>query len=296
MPLNDIRQVQRPSGMGLKAKISLIGLGITALIILFTFLGAFFTVSPGERVVVTRWGAIVGTYESGLNWKIPWITAAHSIDVQDRLIVVDKTESYSQDQQPADMKVSVRIQVTSPVEVVTRYGTVEEMVRRLVMPRVFQDTKSTFGAFTAATAVSEREKLSAAAQKAMQENVGDIVLVKSVAIENIKFDPAYEESIRKRMQAEVEVAKVKQDALREIESAKIANTQADAAAYRVKADATAQAESIKKRGDAEADALRAKGAAIAANPTIVDLIKAEKWNGTATFIPSSAMQVYGPNK
>lgn len=286
----------QPSGFGLKAKITLGGFAFIALIVLMTVFGAFFTVSPGERVVVTRWGAIVGTYESGLNWKIPWITAAHSIDVQDRLIVVDKTEAYSKDQQPADMKVSVRIQVTSPVEVVTRYGTVEEMVRRLVMPRVFQDTKSTFGAFTAATAVSEREKLSAAAQKAMQENVGDIALIKSVAIENIKFDPAYEESIRKRMQAEVEVAKVQQDALREVESAKIANTQADAAAYRVKADATAQAESIKKRGDAEAEALRAKGAAIAANPAIVELIKAEKWNGTATFIPSSAMQVYGVNK
>lgn len=92
------------------------------------------------------------------------------------------------------------------------------------------------------------------------------------------------------------VAKVRQDALREIESAKIANTKADAEAYRVKAEATAQAESIQKRGDAEAASLRAKGAAIAANPAIVDLIKAEKWNGTATFIPSSAMQVYGPNK
>lgn len=296
MPLNDIRQGQRPTGMSFKTKFTLIGFSAVALALIFTILGAFFTVSPGERVVVTRWGAIVGTYESGLNWKIPWITAAHSIDVQDRLIVVDKTEAYSKDQQPADMKVSVRIQVTSPVDVVTRYGTVEEMVRRLVMPRVFQDTKSTFGSFTAATAVSKREELSAAAQKAMQENVGDIVLIKSVAIENIKFDPAYEESIRKRMQAEVEVAKVQQDALREIESAKIANTKADAEAYRVKADATAQAESIKKRGDAEADALRAKGAAIAANPAIIDLIKAEKWNGTATFIPSSAMQVYGPNK
>lgn len=130
----------------------------------------------------------------------------------------------------------------------------------------------------------------------MQANIGDIALVKSVAIENIKFDSAYEESIRKRMQAEVEVEKVKQDALREVQSAKIANTKADAEAYRVKADAEAQATSIKKRGDAEAEALRAKGAAIAANPAIVELIKAEKWNGTATFIPSSAMQVYGVNK
>lgn len=93
-----------------------------------------------------------------------------------------------------------------------------------------------------------------------------IALIKSVAIENIKFDPAYEESIRKRMQAEVEVAKVRQDALREIESAKIANTKADAEAYQVKVNATAQAESIQKRGDAEAASLRAKGAAIAANP------------------------------
>lgn len=286
----------QPSGFGLKAKITLGGFVFIALIALMTVFGAFFTVSPGERVVVTRWGAIVGTYESGLNWKVPWITAAHSIDVQDQLIVVDKTEAYSQDQQPADMKVSVRIQVASPVDVVTRFGTVDEMVRRLVMPRLFQDTKATFGAFTAATAVSEREKLSSAAREAMQANIGDIALVKSVAIENIKFDSAYEESIRKCMQAEVEVEKVKQDALREVQSAKIANTKADAEAYRVKADADAQATSIKKRGDAEAEALRAKGAAIAANPAIVELIKAEKWNGTATFVPSSAMQVYGVNK
>lgn len=296
MALNSIRQVPPTPSFGLKAKLTLGAFVIVAITALMTAFGSFFTVSPGERVVVTKFGEIVGTYDSGLHWKWPFITAAHSIDVQDRLIVVDKTEAYSQDQQPADMKVSVRIQVTSPADVVTRYGTVDEMVRRLVMPRLFQDTKATFGSYTAATAVSEREKLSASAREAMQTNIGDIVMVKSVAIENIKFDAAYEESIRKRMQAEVEVAKVRQDSLREVESAKIANTQADAAAYRVRAEASAQATSIKQRGDAEAEALRAKGAAIAANPAIVDLIKAEKWNGTATFIPSSAMQVYGVNK
>ena len=42
----------------------------------------------------------------------------------------------------------------------------------------------------------------------------------------------------------------------------------------------AAAKATRLQGDVEADAIRAKGAALRDNPQLVDLIQAEKWNGS----------------
>jgi regulator of protease activity HflC (stomatin/prohibitin superfamily) len=104
------------------------------------------------------------------------------------------------------------------------------------------------------------------------------------------------------MLAEVEVARRQQQLAQEKVQADILRTQATADADQVrlaaagKADATrsqaeADAEAIRLRGEAEADAIQARGEAIRANPLLIDLTKAENWNGQlpSTMIPGSTV-------
>src|SRR5262245_20261536 len=73
--------------------------------------------------------------------------------------------------------------------------------------------------------------------------------------------------------------------------ADIAVTQATGRANSIRAEAQAQADATTLRGNAEASAIKAKGEALAANPNLVALIQAERWNGVlpTTLVPGSAV-------
>ena len=93
------------------------------------------------------------------------------------------------------------------------------------------------------------------------------------------------------MLAEVEVQKVRQNAVREEETAKITVTKAKADAEAQLALARATAESARLLGEAEASAIRAKGSALRDNPALVALISAERWDGKLpqTMVPGGAL-------
>ena len=59
--------------------------------------------------------------------------------------------------------------------------------------------------------------------------------------------------------------------------------------------AEAGATAIRLRGDAEASAIKAKAAALAQNPSLVQLIQAERWDGKlpATMLPGGTVPIIG---
>ena len=276
---------------------SLIRLAIIAVIVLLLFsipLGSFYTVDQRERVVLLTNGAYSGTTGPGLHFKIPWIQSAVPISVETHTYQYQKMNSYSSDQQPADVDLSVTLAADANRvdEVYAHFGSVEDAVTRVITPAVSQEFKVVFGRYTAASAIQDRGKLNADAFKAIQAAVAGYpeLQLKGVQIENIDFSPQYISSIEARMQAEIEVQKIQQNAQREKVQAEITVIQAKAQADAVVAQAQAQADATKLRGDAEASAIRAKGDALKDNPTLVQLTQAEKWNGVlpTTMVPGGA--------
>ncbi|MGK6317004.1 prohibitin family protein [Neorhizobium sp. DT-125] len=282
----------------------LIVFGIVALAILSTVFGSWYTIDQGERGVVLRYGAIAGTAEPGLGFKLPVIDSIVRISVQSKAAVYDAMEAYSRDQQPATVKLSVnyRIPVDRVATVYEQYGSEAGLLGRLIERRVFEETKTVFGRFNAVTAIQERGRLNQEIAVAIQEGVQGPVIIESVQIENIDFSDSYEESIEQRMLAEVEVQKLRQNAEREKVQAEITVTQANANADARRADAQAQAdavrlqaqaeaEAIRLRGDAEALAIKARGDALRNNPGLVSLTQAEKWDGRlpTTMLPNGAL-------
>lgn len=265
-------------------------LGVVALTLLS---GSFYTVDEGERGVILRTGKVVGTAAPGMNFKLPMFDDVKTIDVQTNAQIYSNVLVYSRDQQTASLKLSVnyRIPADKVTDVYSNFGSMTNLVARLLDRQVPEEAKSVFGRFNAVTAIQDRARLSAEIQDAIKKSVTGPIFIESVQLENIDFSDVYEKSIEDRMLAEVEVQKIQQNAEREKVQANIKVIQAQANADATLAAATAEAKAIKLRGDAEAEAVAAKGKALRDNPNLVALITAEKWDGELpkTMVPGGAV-------
>ena len=268
--------------------------GVFALIFGITIVfGSWYTIDQGERGVILRNGALVGTAQPGLGFKTPWIEEVVKISVQSRAQIYKDVPAYSKDQQSAVIALSVNYRIPSDqvTDVYSLYGGEDGLLSRLVDRRVYEDLKTVFGRFTAVAAIQERSRLNAEIAEAVQNSVKGPVIIDGIQIENIDFSDAYEASIEQRMLAEVEVQKLRQNAEREKVQAEITVTQAKANADAVRAKAEADAEAIRITGDAEAASIKARGEALRDNPGLVALTQAEKWNGIlpTTMLPSGSV-------
>ena len=276
--------------------IGAVGAAIAALIILMIVTGSWYTVDQTQRGVLLRNGALAQVVQPGLHFKWPLIDNVVKIDMQTHTYSWTKVNSYSADQQPADLKISITIR-TSPdkvPEVYSRFaGDLKAAVERLVTPLMNKDVKIVFGQYTAVRAITQRGPLNTDVTRALGESMAydPIFILEGVQIENIDFSPEYIKSVEARMQAEVEVQRLRQNLERERVQAEIVVTQARAQADRVRLEAQANADAIKLRGNAEAEAIDARGKALSGNPGLVNLVQAEKWDGKlpATMIPGGTI-------
>jgi regulator of protease activity HflC (stomatin/prohibitin superfamily) len=82
------------------------------LVVLAVVLGSWYTVDQTERGVLLRNGAVIGTAQPGLGFKVPLIDGVEKISVRTITYTWDKMNSYSFDQQPADLKISVTLRAS----------------------------------------------------------------------------------------------------------------------------------------------------------------------------------------
>lgn len=285
------------------AKWGFLGLVIFALIVTLVF-GSWFQVDQGDRGVVLRNGKIVDVAEPGLGFKIPLIDHVAPISVRDHTISFggdeysSPLEAYSYDQQPATLKVSItyRVPPSEVAELYSEYQSLENLEQRVIERRTFDVIKNVFGKYTAASAIQQREKMGMDANEAMRLALQDVpVDIVSVQIEEVGFSQAYEDSIEKRMLAQVQIETTRQQKQTAEIQAEIQVVQAEAAAKAKIASYKAEADGIKLRGDAEAAAIEAKARALATNTNLVNLNAVEKWDGTlpSTQVPGSALPFIG---
>ncbi len=289
-------EIKRPAATSRFLRVVLPG-ALLALVAVSVLGGSFYTTDQDERGVILRTGTIVGSASPGLGFKLPFIDKIVGISIQSRAHIHEHVSTYSRDQQPADITLSVNNRLTPGrvSRIHEDYGSEEGLVLRLIDRRVYEQVKNVFGQFNAVTAIQERARLNAETQEAIRKSVLGPVIIDAVQIENIDFSDAYEQSIENRMLAEVEVQKLRQNAEREKVQAEITVTQANAKAEAIKAEAEANAAATRLAGDAEADAIRAKGAALRDNPELINLTAAERWNGQlpSTMVPGSAVPFIG---
>lgn len=254
---------------------------------------SWYTIDESERGVLLRNGALVKVVEPGLSFKMPFFESVRRISIQSFSTKYEGLPAYSSDQQTANLTVSVswRVDPSKVDEVYTRYRDVQGLLDRLITRNIQTQTENVFGQYTAVKAVQNRTQFVADVQKAIRDAIRGPVIIESVQVENIDFNDDYERAISERMKAEVEVKTREQSLKTEQVQAQIRVTQAKAEADSQLAKAEAQAKAIRLIGQAEADAVRLKAEALNTNPRLVELTKAEKWNGTLPthVIPNGAL-------
>jgi regulator of protease activity HflC (stomatin/prohibitin superfamily) len=251
--------------------------GLVAVYLVFS---SWYIVDQGERAVVLRLGAIVGESGPGPHFKIPWIDTVRKITVQNQNKRYSALETYSRDQQPANLAVSVSFVASDPSAVYEQYGDLEGAIARLIDPRVMSGVKTIFGQYDASRAIQERAGLNIDISNAITSAVTGPINIISVQVENIDFSEAYEQSVEQRMLAQVEIQRREQNLRTTEVEAEIARTRAEG-----------EANAIRLRGEAEGAAIRARADALRANADLVQLQAVEKWDGKlpTTMVPSTAL-------
>lgn len=266
---------------------------IVLAIIAFTLWGGFYTVDQGERVIVMRFGEVKEIAEPGFHVKIPYIESVKYISVRSTN-TKGTFAIYSKDVQGAKVGISVNYSIDPSFvkEIYTKYGTGYET--RIIRPQIITKSKDAFGRRNAVETIQSRDSLAKMILDELQEHFHDSgIFFQSIQIENIDFSDEYERSVEERMRAEVEVAKVQQNLARERINADMVRERAKGAADAKLAEADAHAKAITLVSAAEADAIRAKALALAENPSYIQYIQAEKWNGTlpTSMIPSGTIPI-----
>jgi len=273
---------------------------IVVLSLITVLYGSWYTVDQGERGVHLRNGKIIGTAAPGLGFKIPLIDTVVKISTQTHTASYQELQAYSRDQQPATIRASVTFSVPADKaeEVYENFKSIDSMIARLVDRQVPTQVENIFGKYTAISVVQERIKFGIDVTDAITKSINGPVVINSVQIENIDFSAAYEKSVEDRMRAEVEVQTQKQNLEKERVSAQIAVTKAQAEADSQLARAKAEAESIRIKGDAEASAIKSRAEALAQNQNLIELTKAEKWDGQLpkTMLPNGTLPFFNTNK
>jgi regulator of protease activity HflC (stomatin/prohibitin superfamily) len=257
-------------------------------------IAGWYTVDAGERAVQLRNGAITRTNDAGLYFKLPFIDSVKYISTRTQNRSFNELSTYSKDQQPAKIRASVTYKVPAgeAENVYLNFRDIEGLASNTIERQVPNQIENVFGHYSAIEAVQKRAQLTKDVNDAIKQSLENYpIIVESVQIEDIDFSRAYEQSVEDRMKAEVEVQTQKQNLEKEKITAEIAVTKAQAIADSTLAQAKAEAEAVILRGEAEAKAITAKTKALQANSALVELTKAEKWDGKlpATVLPNSTL-------
>lgn len=234
-----------------------IGYGIMGLVLLF---GTFFTVSEGQKALVTTFGrASNHIYSAGLHVKLPIIQHVKRFDV--KTIRADyKTQTYTKDIQTATIVVSYSYNLIANdiVQTYKEYG--NDWQERILYPNLEQAVKAEVGTWNADTMVANRDKVAEDILKSLQERMiahNYPVAISNFQMINIDYSNQFEQAIEKKVIAE-------QAALEEANRTK-------------QVEQTAQQKVVAAK--AEAESMRIRANALAQNPKLVSYEAVQKWDG-----------------
>lgn len=269
--------------------------GIVVLIILFVLGGAVYQVDETQRGVLLQNGAIASEtpIKPGLNFKLPIVQDVDTINVQSQKEEFLDLTAQSADLQPATVTVSVnyRIAEDKVVDVRRTYLNEQNLIDRVLRPVVRDQVKTVFSKFTAEKAYQQREAVTAAFIEEINANIRGPIIIESIQVEDIKLSAAFVALLEDKAAQTLKVQTLAQIEQQQVVTARTTVINAKAEADANLARATAQAEAVRIQGQAEADAIRAKGEALIDNPNLVELTKAERWDGKlpTTVLPNGTI-------
>jgi len=274
--------------MGKKA----ISLMIIGTFCFFAFMSSMYTVNEGKVGVVKRFSEAVSQVNPGLHFKIPFIDSIEEIDIRTRKNVEEMPVA-TKEQMRATAKLSVNWTVKKEfvLDLYKRYGSLAQFEEKILDPKLRDQAKQGIAKFTAEENINQREKVSALIYANLAKVSEEYpIIINTLQYEDLQLPEKYLRSIDDKQTARNErdaekfrLEKQGQVAQQLVNTANAekdaAKARADGVAYKIITEAEAQAKATVLNGDADAKAIKAKAAALKANPSVIDYTRALNWNG-----------------
>ena len=268
---------------------------IVTLCAIILFMMTFYSVGQYERVVLTRFGQVVQVADPGLHFKVPFIYNTHTYRTD--ILSIDASavnkglgvSTYTIDNQEVHVVFTLQYR-QHPDKIAFIYENVQDLQARLF--QIAEDrTKAELGKVNTSHVAEKRGEIRDGIKKVISMATTTLgVEIVDFQLNNIEYDATFKTAVKQAAAARATVEtkeQERQQAIKIAERAKIdAEGTANAAREKAKGEADAilviakaTAASIQLRGEAEGKSIRAQAEALQQNQKLVELRKAERWDG-----------------
>jgi regulator of protease activity HflC (stomatin/prohibitin superfamily) len=235
---------------------------VCAFVVLFVVLvmifGSWGTIDAGHRGVVLNMGRVTGEIKGeGFYTKTPWFVSVKSMDVRTQKEQVE-TEGASKDLQMVHATIALNLSL-SPGKCAEVYQSIGvDYLDKIVAPTMQESIKAVLALYTAEELISKRELVRADIAKHIDDKLTAFgVRTEALNIVNFNFSKSFNEAIE----------------------AKVTTEQNAMAAKNLLAQKEYEAQQLVATARGKAEAMTVESAALAKNPTVLQLRALEKWNG-----------------
>lgn len=264
--------------------------GIAGIAVVLGGLLSVYTVEEGHVGIVKRFGEAVESTSPGVHIKIPVIDSVSEMEVRTRkyqLKMTASTTGTTEDgnvelQMPSTVIISANWNIPreSALEIYKEYGGLEQYEDRILDPRVIRATKQIFAKHSIESIISSREVVRNEIAGTLEDALaGKLAKMSDINIEDVQFGKKIRDAIENKQTAKLDFEAEQYNLDKQnLEAQRSVNT-ADANAKSIDKNSIAKAAAIEREGQAEANSMLAKAQVLAKNPQLIELIKAERWNG-----------------
>jgi len=265
--------------------------GIVAVCLMILFFSSYYSVEQYERGVLTRFGKIVEVSDPGLHFKVPFIYSVKTYRTDILSLTTDKkgVSTYTVDNQEVHVVFTVQYRIR-PDKVAFIFENVQDLDARLF--QIAEDRlKAEMGKVNTSHVAEKRGDIRDGIKRVLQEATRTLgIEVADFQLNNIEYDPTFASAVKQAAAARATVETREQERQQSIKVAETDRIVAEGKANAVKegakgtaeatlVNATAEAKAIQLKGEAQAMAMRAQAEALARNPVLVEMKKAEAWDG-----------------
>lgn len=254
--------------------------GICAVFMMIMFFMTYYTVAEYERAVLTKFGQVQSIEAPGLHFKVPFVNSVnfYRTDIQ-ATATKSPVNTYTIDNQEVDVMFTIHYRIT-PDKVEFIYRNAQDYLARLES-MALDRLKAEMGKVNAAHVAEKRglirELIKTAIAAEALEKYG--ITVVDFQLTNLEYTKSFRAAVEAAAAAKANVETREQERQQALLTAERVRVEAKGKADAFLFEREAEAKGIKLRGEAEAAAIRARADALASNAQLVELEKAQRWNG-----------------
>jgi prohibitin 2 len=247
-------------------------------------------VEAGNRGVLLNFGAVDTSLSlnEGIHFVIPFRDNVIQMEVRTQKIT-ENAASASRDLQDVSTQVALNYHINPDTAQVLFKQIGFDYANRVVSPAIQESVKQVTARFNAENLITNRETVKSEIENQIKQRLASYnIEVETISITEFQFSEQFRRAVEAKVEAEQRALQANND-LRRIE---IEAQQAEARAVGeqqanvARADGLRQANVLQAQGEAEA--IRIVDAQLRENPTYLEWLKTQRWNGVLPLVTGGA--------